>query len=85
MRLAKCARTRNFFLASTQRPKGRCALTRYGGFFILMSWRAMLGLSKTIFPAWELNFEFLVLCCMQPLGCVMCKKHCNYRETFGAM
>ena len=30
-------------------------------------------------------FEFLVLCCMQPLGCVMCKKHCNYRETFGAM
>ena len=25
-------------------------------------------------------FEFLVLCCMQPLGCVMCKKHCKYRE-----
>ena len=32
-------------------------------------------------------FEFLVLCCMQPLGCVMCKKHCKYREkiAFGAM
>ena len=30
-------------------------------------------------------FEFLVPCCLQPLGCVMCKKHCNYRETFGAM
>ena len=45
----------------------------------------MLGLSKAIFPAWELNFEFLVLCCLQPLGCVMCKKYCNYRETFGAM
>ena len=30
-------------------------------------------------------FEFLVLCCMQPLGCVMCKKHCKYRETFGSM
>ena len=26
------------------------------------------------------TFEFLVLCCMQPLGCVMCKKHCKYRE-----
>ena len=25
-------------------------------FYILRSWRAMLGLSKTIFPAWELNF-----------------------------
>ena len=23
-------------------------------------------------------FESLVLCCMQPLGCVMCKKHCKY-------
>jgi hypothetical protein len=32
-------------------------------------------------------FEFLVLCCMQPVGCVMCKKHCTYREkiAFGAM
>ena len=30
----------------------------YGGFFILRSWRAMLVLSKTIFPAWELNFWF---------------------------
>ena len=33
------------------------------------------------------SFEFLVLCCMQPLGCVMCKKHCKYGEkiAFGAM
>ena len=42
---------------------------------------------NAFFPAWELNFAFLVLCCMQPLGCVMCIKHCKYREkiAFGAM
>ena len=25
-------------------------------------------------------FDFLVLCCMQPLGCVIRKKQCKYRE-----
>ena len=31
--------------------------------------------------------NFWCICCMQPLGCVMWKKHCKYREkiAFGAM
>ena len=61
---------------------------------ILGHFKAMLGLSgvmcvkKTVFFLHGSSIlEFLVLCCMQPLGCVMCKKHCKYREkiAFGAM
>ena len=42
---------------------------------------------NVLFPHGSSIFEFLVLCCMQPPGCVMCKKHCKYREkiAFGAM
>ena len=42
-------------------------LTRCWGFFIL---RAMLGLSKAIFPAWELNFG--IFGAMLPAAFGMC-------------
>ena len=61
---------------------------------ILGHFKAMLGLTgvmcvkkNAFFLHGSSIFEFLVLCCMPPLGCVMCKKHCKYREkiAFGAM
>ena len=70
---AKCARTRTFFLHQHKDLK-EDVRWRDAGAFVFWGLGGLCWVClRPFFLHGSSIFEFLVLCCLQPLGCVMCK------------